>query len=389
MYAKVPNGVKSPFQETSVTEARSLTDGVRLPSLVEMQQQNLKITKNQPALQPVVMPWVGFGTYRLGKEQAQQAILQAVQFGYRAIDTAFIYGGESTERKVGDALQEAIEKGILKSRQDVFITTKHWRKYHGYEPSLECLRLSLSRLKMNYVDLWLMHWPGPAYSTMARRKDVVTNDPWHYATTSQSEMTTVRAETWRAMEDAYRQGLVRAIGVSNMSVEQLKTLKQTATLWPPAVNQVELHPLYPQSELSEYCKKEGIILEAYASLGGQDAGKTVWSKLLGVKVGRKTRINLMLSEPVVELANELQTTPAQTLLRWGLERGCVVIPKTTSIDRLAENAGVLDVKMSSEQADRLEATLHSIVKESNPGEKVEELTRLCWRSDPLRHLDFD
>jgi hypothetical protein len=198
------------FQERSAADASTLTDGVRLSSPHD----------------DVIMPWIGYGTYRLGKEQAFTATLQALESGYRAIDTAFIYGGETTETKVGQAIQTAIQKGIVKSRDEIFMTTKHWRKYHGYEQSLECLRLSLERLQVDYVDLWLMHWPGPAWTTMNRQNDVVDEDPWHYSITSPADMARLRSEMWRAMEDACRQGLVRAIGVSNMTTQHLKTFKR-------------------------------------------------------------------------------------------------------------------------------------------------------------------
>ena len=375
------------FRETSAQDARSLTDGVRLTTPASSTPASS--TPVQANQSEVIMPWMGFGTYRLGKGQAQEATFQALQCGYRSIDTAFIYGGETTERLVGKALRQALKEGVIKSREELFITTKHWRKYHGYDATLECLRLSLSRLDLEYVDLWLMHWPGPAYDTLARRKDVLENNPWHYATTSKEEMVSLRAETWRAMEDAYRKGLVRAIGVSNMSVEQLKSLKAKATIWPPAVNQVELHPLYPQTELREYCRQEGIRVQAYASLGGQDTGKTVWSKLLGVKVGSKGKLNLRLAGPVVEMAKQLNATPAQTLLRWGLERDCLLIPKTMCKERLLENAGTLNIVMSATQVEELQENLRFIVAEKNPDDDLESLTRLCWRSDPLRHLDFD
>lgn len=215
------------WSEKQAAEASCLTDGVKLASFGKDDDDE------------VIMPWLGYGTYRLGKQQAQGAVLQALEVGYRAIDTAFIYGGETTERLVGQAVQKAIDKGILESRQEVFVTTKHWRKYHGYEPTLQCLKLSLKRLQLDYVDLWLMHWPGPAWTTMHRKKEVVQADPWHYAATDATEMASQRAETWQAMEDAVRRGLCRAIGVSNMTVDHLKTLKKTATMWPPAVNQVE------------------------------------------------------------------------------------------------------------------------------------------------------
>jgi diketogulonate reductase-like aldo/keto reductase len=240
----------SSFRVTTAPEARSLTDGVKLSN-------------------GVILPWVGYGTYKLGKEHARECTFEALRRGYRCIDTAFIYSGETTERNVGLALQDAISKNILK-REDVFIITKHWRAYHGYDLTNECLSKSLKRLQVNSIDLWLMHWPGPAWNTMNRRNDVIAEKgPWAYAHQTEEEMPHLRAETWRAMEDAVVAGKVKAIGVSNFTIKHLERLKETATMWPPAVNQVEFHPLYPQEELLEYCKKEGIIVQAYASLGGQ------------------------------------------------------------------------------------------------------------------------
>ena len=378
------------FQETTASVATSLTHGIRLYSPHDN----------------VIMPWIGYGTYRLGKDQAEKATLQAIQSGYRAIDTAFIYGGETTESLVGQAIQSAIQSGTIQSREDLFITTKHWRKYHGYEPTLECLRLSLERLQVDSIDLWLMHWPGPAWTTMNRRNDLVADDPWHYSTTSHKDMAHLRSETWRAMEDACRQGRVRAIGVSNMTVQHLKTLKQTATLWPPAVNQVELHPLYPQTELLEYCAKEGIVVQAYSSLGGQDTGKAKWKEMLGMngatseslkkskaKASSTAKLDLMHSAPVVELAQEINATAAQVLLRWALDQNCPVIPKTSSQERMMENAGAFTAsRLSSDDVIRLRDSLLELVKSNNPttaSDNLESLTRLAWRRDPLRHLEFD
>lgn len=380
-----PLSSSSSFRETTAAAATCLTDGVLLA------------TPHDPAMR-VIMPWVGFGTYKLGKQLAGPAVLQAiVEAGYRSIDTAFIYGGETTETAVGLAIQQALGTALA-SRDDIFVTTKHWRKYHGYEATTKCLALSLSRLQLDYIDLYLMHWPGPAYTSMHRKKEVVQENPWYYAadnTKNSQDMQHERAETWRAMEDASRKGLVRAIGVSNMTVEHLKKLKETATLWPPAVNQVECHPLYPQTELREYCQQEGIVLQAYASLGGQDTGKAKWNDLLGDQNGKptpkKSKSDLLHAPAVIELAREVQATPAQLLLRWGLERGCVIISKTASKERMLENADIFRFRLTHEQIDGLQEELLSKVKENNPEEVakgVESLTRLCWRNDPFRHLDF-
>jgi diketogulonate reductase-like aldo/keto reductase len=165
--------------------------------------------------------------------------------------------------------------------------------------------------------------------------------------------------------------------------------------------------------LLEYCRKEGIVLQAYSSLGGQDTGKKAWKKILGTKAVNNTpttttasegtkrkkkkekegKHDLLHAQPVLELADELCATPAQVLLRWGLERGAALIPKTTSKDRMVENSGVFDITMTQDQADGLQSQLLEMVRRNNPDIQqpadAEQLTRLCWRSDPLRHLDFE
>lgn len=368
--------LNSAFTERpDASQATCLTDGVRLASLHDN----------------VIMPWVGFGTYRLGKGASCRAVVQALRNGYRAIDTAFIYGGETMELHVGQAIQVALDQSVLRDRKDVFVITKHWRAYHGYEKTMECLRLSLQRLNVQYIDLYLMHWPGPSYEKGQRKSEV--ENRWTGATVPADQMAATRAETWRAMEDACRQQQVRAIGVSNMTVQHLKKLKETATLWPPAVNQIELHPLNPQTELLEYCRNEGIVVQAYASLGGQDTGKDAWKQLLQdpsrPPVKKKDKLDLMSAGPVVDLANQLQVTPAQVLLRWALEQGCAIIPKTTSPTRLVENANLFGFALTPEQVQQLPRALMDRVRANNPDAEIESLTRLCWRSDPLRLLDFE
>eukprot|EP00536_Pseudo-nitzschia_multiseries_P013853 jgi/Psemu1/213025/e_gw1.624.61.1 len=346
----------------------------------------------------VILPYIGYGTYKLGKEIARSKTLEALEQGYRCIDTAFIYGGETTEKQVGLAIQDAIEKNVLEDgRQDLFVITKHWRKYHGYDEANECLRLSLRRLHLDYIDLWLMHWPGPAWNTMTRRKDLIEEHGlWHYAAHSKDEMPQIRAETWRAMEDAVRSGKARAIGVCNFTVKHLERLKKTATIWPPAVNQIECHPLFPQKELVEYCRKEGIVVQAYSSLGGQDAGKKFWRTLYPPtkKTGRqKPKLVTRLADtpPVLALAAEANRSSAQVLLRWGLENNFVLVPKTSAKERMLENAAILDFSLSANQVTTLETELRTALLEAAKLENkdVKSMARLCWRNDPLRDLLFD
>lgn len=365
--------MKSLRATATAREAQSLTDGVELPN------------------SGVILPWVGYGTYKLGKTTARDLTLEAMVQGYRCIDTAFIYGGETTETQVGLAIQDALEKGILE-RKDLVVQTKHWRKYHGYEPTLKCLDLSLKRLQLDSIDVWLMHWPGPAWTTMNRRKDeMAEHGPWHYAAHSQENLPTLRSDTWRAMETALKEGKVKAIGVSNFSIAHLERLKETATVWPPAVNQIECHPLYPQTEILKYCAKEGIVVQAYASLGGQDAGKSFWRKVYPHKKGQDPVTKLLNTPPVLALSKEVARTPAQILLRWALENNLALVPKSSSPERMIENASIFDFSLSSEQTNSLQTELERAISEAatNEGESVTGMTRLCWRNDPLRLLDFD
>ena len=223
------------------------------------------------------LPLLGLGTYKFkkGSNDAHRAVLDALSVGIRHIDTAFIYGGETIEAEIGRALASP-ECSV--PRSDIFLTSKQWRAYHGYDGTSKCLDLSLKRLQTNYLDLYLIHWPGPAYNTMSRSKDAMATadeGAFIYAKTGhdRTALASLRAETWRAMEDAVYSGRCRSIGVSNFTVKHLESLRRTARIWPPAVNQVELHPYNPQTELAQYCRKEGIVLEAYASLGRQDSGK--------------------------------------------------------------------------------------------------------------------
>lgn len=388
------------------SEARSLLDCVALTSLVHPAAASTVVSTakatniithpspSDPSLlqPPVLMPWVGYGTYRLGQRHARTATFQALNVGYRQIDTAFIYGGQTTEIEVGKAIQDALEHNIISSREELFITTKQWREYHGYEKSMECLNLSLDRLGVDYVDCWMMHWPGPCWKSKPRQEkefgkskgtkrehvDAEENDPWLYAKDGmgKEEITVLRAETWRAMEDAYRQGKARSIAVSNFTIQHLELLKKSAKLWPPAVNQVECHPYYPQNELLEYCKREGIVVQAYASLGGQDGTKAKW-KVLGGK--------LIESEPVLaastHLSNSQRTvSAAQVLLRWALQRNCAIVPKTSSPARMKENANVFGFVLTDEEMIDISKLANNL--EGKKG-------RLCWRTEPLRLLEFE
>jgi len=345
----------SAFRVATAATATSLTDCAKLPN-------------------NVLMPWVGFGTYRLGAGAAKAATLAALRSGYRMIDTAYIYAGEKCEPEVGKAIHAALADGTLGSRDELFVVTKHWRKFHGYDAALGCLRRSLERLQLDHVDLWLMHWPGPAWSTMNRKtSELESHGAWHYAVAGHGEqdIQALRAETWRAMEEALRLGQARSIGVSNFTVAHLEALKQTARVWPPAVNQVECHPLYPQTELRQYCEREGIVLQAYAALGGQDGSKAKWQALGGT---------LLEAAPVTAAATAHEATAAQVLLRWALQRECSITPKSSNAGRMEENADLFGFMLSDEEMGAIGELAARTADEPAKG-------RLCWRTDPLRMLD--
>lgn len=233
----------------------------------------------------VQMPQIGLGVWRtLDGDEVRNAIKWAFEAGYRSIDTASLYENETG---VGQAVRDS---GI--SRQEIFVTTKVWNNQQGYDATLKAFESSLKRLNMDYVDLYLEHFP----------------------------VTGQFKETWRAMEKLYDEKLIRAIGVSNFHPHHLDALLAVANVL-PVVNQVELHPYLTQKGVLNYCNEKGIAVEAWAPIA-------------------KGRV---LSEKIItDLAAKYQKTPAQIVLRWELQQGIIVIPKSTHQDRITENADVFD-----------------------------------------------
>jgi 2,5-diketo-D-gluconate reductase A len=238
----------------------------------------------------VEIPQLGFGVFQVPPEDTQRVVEEALAAGYRHIDTAAAY---RNERGVGAAIAAS---GI--PRDEVFVTTKLWNSQQGRDSALEAFAKSLERLGMGHVDLYLIHWPAPAQDLFV--------------------------ETWRAFEQIHEDGRARTIGVSNFRIEDLERLvAETDTA--PTVNQVELHPGFQQAELRAWLEEHGIAIEAWSPLGQ------------GKALGEGT---------VVEIAERRGRTPAQVVIRWHLQLGNVVIPKSVTPERIRENIDVFGFELS-------------------------------------------
>ncbi|CAL5016726.1 unnamed protein product [Urochloa decumbens] len=273
------------------------------------------------------MPAVGMGTASptpVPQEDTKGAVLAAIEAGYRHLDTALMYG---TERPLGEAVAEAARRGLVASREELFVTSKLWCTQCHPDLVLPALRQTLQNLQMEYVDLYLIHWPvcmkpGPI-TWPARREDAV---PFDFE------------GVWRAMEECHRLGLARAIGVSNFTTKHLDRVLAAATI-PPAVNQVELNPVWQQRTLREYCAERGIHVAAYSPLGGQD-----WS-------GSGEGNAVLESEVLAEIAKARGKTVAQVSLRWIHEQGVTWIVKSYNKERLKQNIDIFGWELTDE--DRL------------------------------------
>jgi diketogulonate reductase-like aldo/keto reductase len=242
------------------------------------------------------MPWIGFGVFKVKDgDEVVNAVRTAIEAGYRSIDTAKVYNNEAG---VAQGIREA---GV--AREDLFITTKVWNSDQGYESTLAAFEDSMKRLELDYLDLYLIHWP-----VKGKYKD-----------------------TWRALEKLYKEGRVRAIGVSNFQIHHLEDLLMDATVI-PAVNQVELHPLLTQTELREYCKKHEIQIEAWSPLG---------------------QGHLMEHPLLQDIAAKYGKSPAQVILRWDLQNGIVTIPKSVTPERIRANTELYDFELTAEDIEQI------------------------------------
>ena len=263
----------------------------------------------------VKIPVIGLGTWQTPDgEVAKNTVKDALDLGYRLIDTAAAYGNE-----------ESIGQGIKQSgvnRHDLFVTTKLWNDHHGYQVTKAAIDESLTKLDLDYLDLYLIHWPNPA----------PVRDHW----------AELNAESWQAMEEAVQAGKIRAIGVSNFRRKHLDELLKTAKIR-PAVNQIYLNPSDMEEDVTSYNKELGILSEAYSPLG---------------------RGGLFANETVVSVAQHYDKSPAQVLLRWSLQHGFVPLPKSVHRNRLESNLQVFDFTISDADIAKLDG-LHGAAKLAN------------------------
>ncbi|MGG4265080.1 aldo/keto reductase [Peribacillus simplex] len=248
----------------------------------------------------VKMPWFGLGVFKVEEgPELVNAVKVAIKHGYRSIDTAAIY---ENEEGVGQGIIEGLKEAGI-SREDLFVTSKVWNADLGYESTIAAYEKSLKKLGLEYLDLYLIHWP-----VEGKYK-----------------------EAWRALETLYKEGKVKAIGVSNFQIHHLKDLMKDAEV-KPMVNQVECHPRLTQKEVQAFCKEQGIQLEA-------------WSPLM--------QGELLDNEVLHTIATKHGKSVAQVILRWDLQNGIVTIPKSTKEHRIVENSSVFDFELTEEDMNQI------------------------------------
>jgi 2,5-diketo-D-gluconate reductase A len=257
------------------------------------------IVPNLPLNDGREIPQIGFGVFQVPPEQTVETVAHALKTGYRAIDTAAMYGNES---EVGEAVARS---GL--DRSQVFVTTKVWNSDQGRDGTMRAFEQSLSRLGFGYIDLYLIHWPAPSLG--------------------------LYVETWKAFTELQRDGRARSIGVSNFTVEQLeRIIGETGVV--PSVNQIELHPRLQQPELRRFHSQQGIVTEA-------------WSPL--------ARGQAIRERPIEEIADRHGRTPAQVILRWHVQLGNVLIPRSVNPSRIEENFRIFDFSLGDDEMEAVRA----------------------------------
>ncbi|AEL27248.1 aldo/keto reductase [Cyclobacterium marinum] len=270
------------------------------------------------------MPTLGLGTWKSKPNEVYKAVLHAIQVGYRHIDCAYVY---KNENEIGQAISDAIAKGMVK-REDLWITSKLWNDAHLPQDVLPAIQNTLKDLQLDYLDLYLVHWP------VALKKGVgLPTDPSDFLTKDQAPL----ADTWAEMEKLHKKGLTRQIGVSNFNSAKIEALKANASIM-PTVNQVEYHPYLPQEKLKEYCDNNGIYITGYGPLGA------------AYRVADNEVDHPILLENTVlqEIAAKHSATVAQVVLAWAIEKGVSVVPKSVNFKRIEENFAAANLSLDNE-----------------------------------------
>lgn len=276
------------------------------------------------------MPVVGLGTWKAKGDEVKQAIKAAIELGYRHIDTAAIYGNEAD---IGEALAEVFAEGKIQ-REDLFITSKLWNDAHHPENVLPALKDSLQKLKLEYLDLYLIHWP------VAFKAGVpMPENASDYVSLSEVPI----IETWEKMEEAKEKGLTKHIGVSNFSIKKLSDLIEKSKI-NPEVNQVELHPLLQQKDLFQFCNKHNILLTAYSPLGSGDRSE---------QMKAANEPNLFDIPIIKSIAQKHNIHPAQVLVSWHANRGTSVIPKSVTPKNMESNLKAGKIKLDEDDMNEI------------------------------------
>lgn len=264
------------------------------------------------------IPCLGFGTYLAENEVLINAVKEAINIGYRLIDTAAFY---NNEKALGDAIKNS---GI--AREQLFVTSKVWNTDRGYKQTKAAFEKTMEKLKLDYLDLYLIHWP-------ANKKQFNNAEE-------------INAETWKAMEELYLDGRIKAIGLSNFLPHHIEELKNTAQIM-PMVNQIEFHPGFTQMDTVKYCQRNNIIVEAWSPLGRKEA---------------------LANDIIKSLAKKYEKTPAQIILRWIIQQNIIPLPKSVTASRILENSQIFDFELDNNDIEMISSIPQAGGECANPDE---------------------